>query len=213
MSRPSEPLLRWLRHQIDARGENTASLAARLGRPRADLRRVLTGSEPLTVDDLVRITEALGVELADMGQPDPARLEAAAAAVEELEQADEAAHWDNQPRALFQVGFSRGIDFLFLAAADELGDWGGPDAVRDAHRGRDLAIQLDSQYHKYMKPRLEDDGLHIWLSFDTLYECHFPWSSVRRVVFTPLAPTPGAPPPEPEAPEPAPSRSHLRLVK
>jgi hypothetical protein len=204
LSRPSEPLLKWLRQQVDARGENTASLATRVGRPRAELRRVLTGVEPLTVDDLVRITEALGLSLADMGVANPEAVEAAA---DRIGAGDESAHWGNQPRALFKVGFDHGIDFLFLAAADELEGWGGPEAVREQHRGRDLAIQLDSQFHKFMNPRVEDDALELRLSFDTLYECRFPWTAIRRVVFTPLPPAP----PEPKAPPKG--KPQLRLVR
>jgi len=197
LSRPSEPLLRWLRQQIDARGENTASLATRIGRPRGELRKVLTGVEPLTVDDLVRMTEALGVTSADVNLPVVADVEG--------DDAVESPHWENQPWTLFRLGFDHGIDFLFLAAADDLEDWGGPEAVREAHKGRELAIQLDSQFHRYMNPRMDDAGVSLTLSFDTLYDCRFPWKAIRRVVFTPLPP---APPKPVEPPKPG-----LRLVK
>ena len=45
MTRPSEPLLRWLRARIDTAGHSPASLADKLGRPRGEVRRILTGAE------------------------------------------------------------------------------------------------------------------------------------------------------------------------
>ncbi len=217
MSRPSEPLLRWLRKQIDARGENTSGLALKLGRPKAELRKLLTGAEPLTVDDLIRLTEALGLSEDQMGVP-PALREAVGQVEDTNTPEDE--HWENQPRALFKFGFDRGIDFMFLAAADEVGEWGGPARVIDQYRGREIPLQLDAAWHKHMKPELDEDGLTLTLSFDGLYRCTFPWSAVRRVIFMPLPPSsseaPKAPPdPEPTAPTDAPKGrgGHLRLVR
>jgi plasmid maintenance system antidote protein VapI len=209
VSRPSEPLLRWLRKQIDAREENTSSLAQKLGRPKAEVRRILTGADPLTVDDLVRITELLGISEDDLGVT--ARLQAV---VEEADDTDDDAHWDNQPRALVQFGFDRGIDFMLLAASDELGDWGGPARVAEQYRGREVPLQLDAAWHKHMKAELGDEGLSVTLSFDGLYRCWFPWAVIKRVIFIPMPPAPQEAPPPPSPPPEAPkARPHLRLVK
>lgn len=216
-------MLRWLRQQIDRRGENTSSLALKLGRPKTDVRKVLTGAEPLTVDDLVRITELLGLSEDDLGVS--ATVRSALAEGEAAAGEPEDDHWDNQPRALFQFGFDRGIDFMFLASADELGEWGGPPRVLEQYKGRELPLQLDAAWHKHMKPEFSDDGLSISLSFDGLYRCYFAWSAVRRVIFMPFPPNPeqqpAAPTPGPTlvgggsgtTSKPAASRPHLRLVK
>lgn len=213
MTRPSEPLLRWLREQIDARGHNTASVAAKLGAPRAHVRKVLAGAEPLMVDELLVITELLGLSAEDMGVP--AGVEATAEDLAEGEATEPEAVWDNQPRALFELGFDLGIDFMFLADTRQLADWGGPDGAAKQYDGKDMPLQLDAAYHPYMEPALDDEGVSLTLSFDRLYRCTFPWTAIRRVIFTPLAPD--VPPPEPEAddddaPEPG-GAPFLRLVR
>ncbi len=202
MSRPSEPLLRWLRERVAQEGHTTASLAEALQRSRGDVRRLLTGEEPLLVDDLVRLGDLLHLDAASLGLPaahEPSPTE------ELLDGKPEAAIWRNQPKALVQVAFDLGIDVLFVVNADALrGTWEGPDSVLDAHEGDGLPIRLDAAYHRFMDPVLDDDALRVTLSFDTLYRCVLPWSAFGRVVFFPLAP---------EAPAPPPSvRPTLRLV-
>lgn len=204
MGRPSDALLRWLRAQVDARKENTSTLALKLNKQKAEVRRLLTGQDPLTVDDLILISEALGIteELAKGG---------VAAIPEEVPDAAEP-QWDNQPRMLFQFAFDYGFDFRFFAAADECEDWGGPERVRSQYLGKDIPLQLDAAYHKHMKVRMEDEGVHVLLSFnDGLYDCWFRWTAVRAVMFQPFPPKPVEKAPEPP---PKPARgSHLRLVK
>ncbi len=200
---------------MDAKGQNTATLADKLGRPRAEVRRILTGAEPLLVDDLLRITEILGLTATELGL-------SGADAVEDVpEDAPNADsdHWTNQTRLLFETGFRAGIDFAFTVAADQLGDWGGPEHVRKQHAGRELVIQLDSAYHRYMQPRYDEAGVALKIGFDGLYDCYFTWGAIRRVFFTPVPPEVAAPAPEPPAPpseptEPGPKgRPTLRLVK
>lgn len=187
MSRPSEPLLRWLRRQIDARGHNTATLAEALGRPRSELRRALTGADPLMVDDLLRLTEVLELSAEDMGVP--VAPEADASLQQALEAEEEGAHWRNQPEALLRMGFDLGIDMVVLLDGDAIPeDWGGPEHVRRKHEGRALTIQLLALYHRHMNPRFEDGGIHVKLGFDALYDCILPWRSIQRVVFDPYLP-------------------------
>ncbi len=209
MSRPSDALLRWLRRQLDAQGLNTASLAGRLGRPRAEVRKLLSGSEPMLVDDLLRITELLELTADDVGLPsglDVTSLEAA------LEGSPEPLHWDNQPRALFRFGLDLGIDFLFLSETVQLEGWGGPDQVLAQHKGKEMPLRLDAAYHQYMEPALDDRGVSLTLSFDQLYRCTFPWTAITRVIFMPFPPKP--PEVEEEEPEeaPPPGPPKLRLV-
>lgn len=206
MSRPSEPLLRWLRARIDAAGHSPASLADKLGRPRVEVRRILTGAEPMTVDDLVRLGEILEIDAASLGVPDVLPPEP------EAGQVVESVQWQNQPRVLLRTAFDGGMDVLFLADVEPLrGVWGGPDDVLAAQTGPELPIRLDAAYHRFMEPSWDDEGFGVKLSFDRLYRCLFPWSAIRRVVFYPYPPEPVA---RPEAPAPTPKgRPALRLVK
>lgn len=207
MGRPSDSLLRWLRAQMDARKENTSSLAQKLNKSKSDLRRMLTGEDPLTVDDLIVISEALGItsELAQGG----------VGAIPEVPEDPEdrlESHWENQPRMLFKLAFDYGFDFMFFAASDECADWGGPERVRTQYAGKDIPLQLDAAYHKHMNLRMDDEGVQVRLSFnDGLFDCFFRWNVIRKVMFQPFPPKPVEKKPEPP---PKPARgSHLRLVK
>lgn len=201
MSRPSEPLLRWLRARIDARGENTASLAQKLGRPKGEVRRLLTGSLPMLVDDLLQISQVLEVQPDDLGVGVP--VDEAGAEVPEPGR-----HWDNQAEVLLRVAFDHGIDVLCLLDVALLdGVWGGPDDVLSRFRERELPVGLDAAYHPHMQPEFSEQALEVTLSFDKLYRCTLPWAAFRRVVFTPLPVD--APSKEPDE---GGSGPHLRLV-
>ena len=58
-SSPSEPLLQLLRDVARKKGMNTAALAKASGLDRAHLKHVLAGSKPLTVDELIQLSELL----------------------------------------------------------------------------------------------------------------------------------------------------------
>lgn len=197
-NKPSAGLLRQLRALMDARKLNTAAVAQALGRPRGEVRKLLTGGLPLTVDDLVEITQALGLTMEDFGVVVPDIDEEAEPAVP-----PPSAHWDNQPRALVEFAFELGIDVMLLFDPAQLDDWNGPVAVLQQHKGQALPIQLDAAYHRHMDPGYEDDAFWVTLSFDQLYRCRFPWTAVQRVIFTPFPPSA----PEEDAPGPG-----LRLV-
>src|SRR5687768_9509365 len=125
MSRPSEPMLDWLRQLVSGRGLNPAQLAARTGLPKARVRKILIGAERMLVDELAQITNALEVRPSDLGLAAQADAEAEAP----VEDADPDAlpaptdptvdPWGNQPEQLFKVGFALGCDFFFLTRADE----------------------------------------------------------------------------------------------
>ncbi len=210
MSRPSEPILAWLRKQLDAKGENTASLAARLEVARPALRRMLSGRADLPLDLFIKLTESLGLSAEDMGMPSGAELPD----IDEEGPAEPlSGEFGNQPRVLLETGFDHGVDFMFTvdtAALDD--DWGGPEAALKQFAGRPMPIQLDAAYHQYNAPEFDDEGFSLTLSFDTLYRCRFPWHAVQQVIFRPLAPE--APEPEPEVEEePVKGAPFLRVVK
>src|SRR5690606_20466417 len=117
------------------RGENTATVARKLGRPRGEVRRLLTGADPMLVDDLLAITQALELSPEDMGVGGPSTPETEGEG-DGVDQAPEGPHWGNQPEALFRLAFDLGIDFVFVAEAAQLTDWGGPDEVLDGYEDR-----------------------------------------------------------------------------
>lgn len=119
----------------------------------------------------------------------------------------------NQPSQLFQVAFTLGVDFLFLASADALANSGVPKSVLSKYIGRDLPIKLDAAYHPYNNPRYDESSITLTLSFDVLHECTFPWTSIRQVVFFPAAPSPVEDEPEEEEPPQKPGKPFLRLVE
>ena len=214
MTRRSQPLLEMLRSLIADRGLNTAALAQASDLDRARLRRVLSGSEDMTVEELLAITEALQLSPEELGLADVPSPEAAARGpvrvVEDDEDEDELGidPWGNHPEQLFRVGFALGCDFFFLANADALQDSGVPQSVLSQYEGRDLPIKLDAAYHKYNQPRYGDDEVTLTLSFDALYDCTFPWEAIRQVIFFPAPPDPAEAPDEPDEDE----RPTLRLV-
>lgn len=211
MSRPSDPMLAWLRKLVDTKGLNTAQLAEKCGLPRARVRKVLTGAESMLVDEFVQIANALQIAPKDVGLPDAAAEtpeEPPAPAAEAVPKVDP---WGNHPQQLFRVAFGLGCDFTFVADADQLEESGVPRHVLSEFRGRQLPIRLDAAYHAYNAPRYDEAGVTLSLSFDSVYECRFPWASIRGIFFQ--APFATAAREEPPEPEPPPGRPRLRLVE
>jgi hypothetical protein len=218
VSNPSEPLLAWLRDIIGKKKLNSAGVADLAKIPKARVRKILVGSESMTVDELLRLCEVLHVTPADMGIGE----QAVPKKTPEVGTTASTWHLDsfgNHPKQLFQMGFALGCDFLFLADTQKLEDSQIPEKVRAQHAGRNMAIRLDAAYHQYNEPEYYDEGIQITLSFDALYRCRFPWDCISQFVFYP-DPSVGdeKPPPEPEK-EPTPEEevnpkvSHLRLLK
>lgn len=208
MTAPSGPLLDWLRKVLQQRGMNSAQLATMVNLPRGRVRKILVGAEPMLVDELLQITQALEVTPQDLGaaqdasEPSPPEVDTGATRSE-----PRVDPWGNQPRQLIQIGFALGCDFGFVVDTRQVEGSGLPRTVLEQYQGNPMRIQLDAAYHRYNDPSYNDDGLTLTLSFDALYVCTFPWSAIRQVLFTPVAPE--APAQEP--PEPA-GRPHLRLV-
>ena len=68
--RPSQPVLDIIRRVAKDKGMNTAALARKVEMPRAQLKHILAGSQPMTVDELILLTQALEMDVAAMaGMP------------------------------------------------------------------------------------------------------------------------------------------------
>lgn len=218
MTGPSQPLLQHLRALIGDRGLSTGELAERSGISAPHLLAALSGISPMTVDELLLITQALELDPTDLVQLDGGDADLYDLPLGDAPSLDEPALADaldpsgNHIMQLFEVGFGLGCDFFFHADGSQLGESGLPRSVEERYRSTVLPIKLDAAFHVYNEPRYSPEGIHLKLSFDDVYDCFFPWSSVQRVIFTPL------PPPEPDQPEPhddpsTPSAPFLRLVE
>ncbi len=64
--RPSEPILEWLRNTLKAKNLNVAALAEKSRQKRSEVKRVLAGREPLTVDQLMTWTKALDLKMEEL---------------------------------------------------------------------------------------------------------------------------------------------------
>lgn len=221
MPRPSEPVLTWLRTMITKRGLNTAALATATQLDRNELRKALTGTTPMTLDMLMVLSNALELSPADMGLVAPQEPIPSAETTPAPSPLPDP--WGNHTEQLFRIGFALGCDFFFVAEVDKLGDSGVPAATLKGS-GKDLPIELDARFHTDNAPRFDERGITLTLSFDKLYDCCFPWSSIRRVIFFPAPPEAlGArPDTSPQSsteqggsaspPNPTREKTHLRLV-
>ncbi len=226
MSRPSDPLLAWLRKHLDRKGWNTARVAEAAGLDRGRVRKLLAGSEPMLVDELLAISRSLELSPADMAGLDMPEIPDGPVAVHgaealSLHLAEDDAEdpgprvdpWGNQPEQLVRVAFMLGCDFFLLLDASQLQGSGVPQSVLTQYRGKDLPIKLDAAYHPYNTPQYDPLGLSIRLSFDALYECRFPWSAFKQVIFFPVPPDPSDELASDESSDiPVAGAPHLRLV-
>lgn len=213
-------MLTWLRTQLKEKGLNTGAVAAKTGLERQRVRKVLGGSEPMLVDELLKLTELLELSPAELGAaglgleaggPDLAEASA------EAEKNDQVLldGWGNQPEQLVKAGFALGCDFMITFDVALLENSGVPAATLQQYAGAHLPIKLDAAYHQYNEPTFTEEGFSAVMSFDQLYRCTFPWESVKQVIFWPYAPEVDAEPPEPSEEEEEPPKkrpSFLRLV-
>lgn len=210
MSRPSEPLLRWLRQKLQDKGLNVARAAHVWGIPRADARKRLSGTEPMTIDQLLALSELLDLKPSDMGLPSDADVELPEVEVPEPP-TPVPGLGTNQPEHLFRTAYTLGCDLLFVARADQLEGSGIPDHVIARHKANGVPIRLDAAFHAEQQPRYDEHGVTLRLVFDSVVDCTFPWTAIQQMVFFPEAPEAPAKAEEPETPPPGPPR--LRLVK
>lgn len=204
--RPSDPLLAFLRDSMRRKRVNTAMLAERVGVDRGELKQRLAGAADLTVDEFIRIADAL--------QIGPAQLGVAGTAPTAPPTGEVANEWEPDPtgkiaRQVLRLGFALGIDLFVVFDTRGLESSGVPPAVL-ARFPEQLPIKLDAKYHVHNRPRFLDDAFECMLSFDALYTCTFPWSAFRQVTFHLPQDDGEAPPPSSEPSRPG---GHLRVVK
>ncbi|HJN75470.1 MAG TPA: helix-turn-helix transcriptional regulator [Myxococcota bacterium] len=179
--RPSEPILNWLRDTLKSKNLNVAALAEASGDKRGEVKKVLAGRQPLTVDQLMRWTQALELKLEELVAmptelPEPAEptvVDDSRYVVDPFGMAGEQA---------VRMGFAMGCDFTFLALTEQLADSGIPGSVlSDPRFGSLLPIRLEAPYHKHNAPVYDARTLALTLSFDTIRTCVFPWSAIVEV--------------------------------
>ena len=209
---PSAPLLRMLREAADERGLNTAALAKAAKLERGELKQVLSGQLPLTVDMFVGLAEALALgatdfsTLAAMAEAPTAAPTLSPVAHDEREALPEVDALGNHASQTLRLGFALGCDMIFMLRTSDLAQSGIPDHVREKFSDH-LPIRLDAAFHSHNDPRFLPETLRIKISFDSIYTCDIPWEAFIQITLIPLAAAPIEP-----APEPA-GGSHLRLVE
>lgn len=210
-TRPSEPLLAFLRDAIRKKGLNTADLAGRVGMDRTKLKHRLAGTEDLTVDELIALSKALELTPAEMGL----------GGVDPAPEAEEIAPpptppgpdpFGNLARQVVEQGVALGVDLFFVLDGTQLAGSGVPKAVLAEYPDQ-FRLRMEARWFPQNKFRFRDDALVCMLSFDALYECTLPWSAFRTVTVLLPAEAPVAPKPEPPAPTTRPAAPFLRVVK
>jgi hypothetical protein len=210
--KPSEPLVRFLRESVDRKGLNTASIATTLGVPRSELKHMLAGTEPLTVDLMIALAEilelgpedlaVLGVELPEA--PTPLQAVRNPVAITELPPLDP---YGNHTEQILRLGFAIGCDMHILLNSEFLGESGIPEDTLTQFPDL-LPIKLDAAFHHHNDPKFLPDCVQITLSFDQLVTASIPWNGFAQLTLIPL---------EPELPDipdpPQRSGSHLRLIE
>lgn len=217
--RPSEPLLVFLRDAIRRKGLSTADLAERVGKGRAEIKRALAGTDPLTVDDLVLMSQALQLTPAELGlvPPDaPQPTEDVPAPVPLRVAGDDPPEapaggpdpFGNLPEQVLRLGFTLGLDLMVECDSTKLGASGIPKTALDANP-KFMKLAFPAKYHKHNQAVFGAEAFGVRLSFDKIYTCALPWESIRGVSFILPAEEPAPPAP---APEPT-RRPALRVVK
>jgi transcriptional regulator with XRE-family HTH domain len=206
-----ESILEALRSAMVAKGLNSAALANAMEVDRKALRRALAGQQPLSLETFCKALAILELDAAALpwGAAPVSTMVAVGRRV--LEQADESLTLDPygvQGEQAFRLGFSLGIDFVFVADSTQLVDSGIPASVLE-NWPEELVLKLDAAFHRHNDPQFSPQGVGLRLSFDDLHDCFLPWSAITKVIFQLETP-------EPEKPEEAPEPSRgpgLRLVK
>ena len=191
--RPSEPILSWLRNALKAKELNVAALAEKTGENRREIKKVLSGREPLTVDQLMGWTKALELSMEELvSVPDELPEPAPEMVVDEERFVVDP--WGIQAEQAIRLGFAMGSDFTVLARTEELKDSGVPETtLKSAAFAQLMPIRLEAAFHRYNKPEYDAHGVTITLSFDTIRHCRFPWSAIVEVRFHVLPPDPDEP--------------------
>jgi hypothetical protein len=226
MSRPSDPLLGFLRDVIRRKSLTTQALAEKAGIDRSILKRRLSGTEAMTVDDLVLLSNALELgpdELQFPAAPGPVLTPSVASGglavthggEQQDDEPDDALDDDSPdpagslPKQVVRLAFALGIDVMLMFDSTQLGASGVPASVLSRFKEL-MPIRLEAKFHRHNKPVFGDDEFQCVLSFDRLYTCNFPWTAFRQVHF--ILPVEEPVVPEPEPPKPA-GKPFLRVIK
>lgn len=212
-SRPSDPLLAFLRDAVRKKGLNTAELAVRTGLERGKLKHRLSGHEDLTVDDLIALSKALELTPAELGLAGVEGADTPIGALVEvpIEPAPGPDPFGNLSRQVVEHGFALGIDLFLVLDTPQLASSGIPRQVLEDQREQ-LRLRMEARWFPQNKARFLDDAMVCMLSFDALYECTLPWSAFRSVTF--VLPSEAHIPQSPEPPAPVrPAAPFLRIVK
>ncbi|MFT6233309.1 MAG: hypothetical protein ACJAZO_003829 [Myxococcota bacterium] len=216
--RPSAPLLKMLREWIQTKRLNTAAAALAMGVDRTRARRVLSGAEAMTVDELLALGTLLELSpedlaLTSLAEPAPLKSTGPRVVPMEAESAEVLTvdPFGNHPEQLFRAAIALGCDFMFVVDTKGLEDSGLPKSTLEQYSERELPIKLDAAFHMHNNPSYNDVGVSLTLSFDALYTCSFPWSAFRQFIFFPVIPD-AIEEEEEEAPNPNDGRPKLRLV-
>ena len=222
--RPSEPLLAMLRKVANEKKLNTAALASAAKVPRSRMKHILSGGEPMTVDEFILLSQVLELDPTGMAESleEEATDDPEAAASLRTVGRRESVGLDVDPLGnhswqIVQLGLMLGIDMFVVLDASQLEGSGVPKQVLGRYPEH-LPLRLDAAYHHHHQATYLPAGLQVRLSFDALYTCVIPWDAFTEVRLSPLPPEPVevAPEPDPEPdPDPtdaSPRRGHLRLV-
>ena len=178
---------------------------------------MLSGKTPLTVDQFSIWSQALDLQDDDIQELVALQQSTESVPVSQSGQSRQAPE-DGLPafdplgiqaEEAVKLAFALGVDFAILSDVSQLKDSGVPEEVLKQWEGRGFLLRLDAAYHRFNEPNYTSAGLSLTLSFDALYTCSFPWSSIQQVMFFVEPPPPLTEEPEPES---RPLGSHLRLV-
>lgn len=197
---------------MDRKGLNTASIATTLGVPRSELKHMLAGTEPLTVDLMIALAEVLelgpedltvlGVELPEV--PTPLQTVQSPVSITDLPPLDA---YGNHTEQILRLGFALGCDMHILLHSEQLGESGIPEDTLTQFPDL-VPIKLDAAFHHHNDPQFLPECIQITLSFDQLVTAVLPWNAFAQLTLIPLESE------LPEIPEPPQrSGSHLRLIE
>jgi transcriptional regulator with XRE-family HTH domain len=226
MARPSDPLLSLIRDLAQRKGLNTAALAEQTGLDRRRLKKVLGGGDPMTVDELIQISEGLEIDAQALTQ-----LQKAPTSPEETEPAPEeepqegqneaclASDFDrsavdpygNHAEQVLRVAFELGCDIFCHLDSSLIGNSGIPESVQSRFPDF-LPLRLEAAYHHQNRPVYKPGGLQLMLSFDSIYTCTLPWECFQQITLFPIRWDPTGEKLLEDNAEPAEPVPHLRLV-
>ncbi len=209
MESRSEELLERLRIWLEASPYTTAEFAKMIGEDAKTVRAVFSQRSALTVDQWFAWTRALGVEPVDPLDSEGKEQERGGPKLVRIDSQESPGldPYGMPAEQAVRLGFSLGIDFLFVADTPQLGESGVPQDVL-ATFPDSMVIKLDSAYHGHNSPRFSEEGVLLSLSFKGVTDCFFSWDSILQVIFH--VGTPAKPDETDDDPNPGPG---LRLVK